>query len=105
MISKTSYETFLKFKSGNWIFPEDIDFLSEYIYHLLNNQFNVNEIYVYSNYLTKAKIVLDFKKRNNLELKTKIGEAVCGNKLVNFILEPKHKNCICGSVYYQYYGV
>ena len=104
-MSKTPYGTFLRFKSGTWIFPEDIDFLAEYIYHLLNNQFNVNEMYVYSNYLTKAKIVLDFKKRNNLELKTKIGEAICGNKLVNFILESEHKNCICGSVYEGYYGI
>ena len=104
-MSKTPYGTFLKFKSGTWIFPEDIDFLAEYIYHLLNNQFNVNEMYVYSNYLTKTKIVLDFKKRNNLELKTKIGEAICGNKLVNFILESGHKNCICASVYEGYYGV
>ena len=104
-MSKTPYKTFLKFKSGTWIFPEDINFLSEYIYNLLNNQCNVNEMYVCSTYLTKAKIVLDFKKRNNLELKTKIGEAICGNKLVNFILEFEHKNCICGSVYYGYYGV
>ena len=104
-MSKTPIGTFLRFKSGTWIFPEDIDFLAEYIYRLLNNQFNVNEMYVYSNYLTKAKIVLDFKKRNNLEVKTKIGEAICGNKLVNFILDSEHKNCICGSVYKGYYGV
>ena len=96
-MSKTPIGTFLRFKSGTWIFPEDIDFL--------NNQFNVNEMYVYSNYLTKAKIVLDFKKRNNLEVKTKIGEAICGNKLVNFILDSEHKNCFCGSVYGGYYGI
>ena len=103
-MSKTPYTTFLKFKSMNWIFPEDLDLLSEYIYNLLNNQIKVNEMYVYSNYLTKAKIVLHFKKENNLELKTKIGEAICGNKLVNFILDSEHKNCVCGSVYYGYYG-
>ena len=103
-MSKTPYEAFLIFKSKDWIFPEDIDLLSEFIYHLLNNQHNVNEMYVYSNYLTKAKIVLNFKKENNLELKTKIGEAICGNKLVNFILDSERKNCVCGSVYYGYYG-
>ena len=103
-MNKKSTEIFLKFKSGNWIFPEDIDFLSEYIYHLLNNEFNVNEMYVYSNYLNKAKIFLDFKKRNNIELKTKIGEAICRNKLVNFILDSEYKDCICGGVYQGYYG-
>ena len=98
-MSKTPYTTFQKFKSMNWIFPEDLDLLSEYIYNLLNNQIKVNEMYVYSNYLTKAKIVLHFKKENNLELKT------TGNKLVNFILDSEHKNCVCGSVYYSYYGI
>ena len=72
---------------------------------MLNNNSNVNEMYVYSNYLTKAKIVLDFKKEKNIELKTKIGEAICQNKLVNFITNLSHKNCICGSVYYGYMGL
>ena len=99
-MSKTPYGIFLVFKSRQWISIDEIDLLSEFIYSKLHNNSDVNEIYAYSNYLTKAKIVLDFKKENNLELKTKIGEAICENKLVNFIENEKHKNCVCGSVYY-----
>ena len=99
-MSKTGYGIFLVFKSKQWIFPEDITLLSDYIYKHLHNNSDVNEMYAYSNYLTKAKIVLDFKKENKLELKTKIGESICENKLINFIEDKNHKNCICGSVYY-----
>ena len=59
---------------------------------------------LYSNYLTKCKIVLLFKKENNLEVKAKLGEAICQNKLVNFIEDSDHtiNNCNCGSTYYGY---
>ena len=99
-MNKINYEKFLVFKAKQWIFPEDIVHLSDYTYFHLNNNTSVNEMYAYSNYLTKAKIILDFKKKNKLELKTKIGESICENKLVNFIEDINHKNCICGSVYY-----
>ena len=61
-MSKTGYGIFLVFKSKQWIFPEDIVLLSDFIYGKLNNNSDVNEMYAYSNYLTKAKIVLDFKR-------------------------------------------
>ena len=61
-------------------------------------------MYAYSNYLTKCEIVLNFKKENKLELKTKLGEAVCENKLANFLEDSNHSidKCNCGSVYYGY---
>ena len=103
-MSKTGYKLFTLFKNKEWILAEDISLLSDYIYGFFHGGCCSNEIYAYSNYLTKCKIVLDFKKKNKLELKTKIGEAVCENKLVNFFDDSNHtlNKCNCGSVYYGY---
>ena len=65
-MSKTPYSVVQVFKKGEWIYPDDIFFLSEFIYNMLNNNSNVNEMYVYSNYLTKAKLFLISKKKKIL---------------------------------------
>ena len=58
-------------------------------------------MYAYSTCSSKCRVALSFKKENNLEIKTKLGEAICQNKLVNFIEDPNHRmpNCYCGSTY------
>ena len=103
-MEKTGLEIFTLFKNKEWILAEDIPILSDYIYGFFDGGDCSNEMYAYSNYLAKCKIVLTFKKENKLELKTKLGEAVCENKLVNFFEDPNHSidKYICGSVYYGY---
>ena len=61
-------------------------------------------MYAYSNYLTKCKIVLLFKKKNKLELKTKLGEAICENKLVNIFEDSDHTIDKCKKVDHKLNG-
>ena len=84
------------------ISEKDLPFLGDYIYHNLNCGYRVKKFYGYVGYYTKCKIVLRWKKARGLELKTKLGEAICGDKLVNFFEDEAHseKNCNCGSVYW-----
>ena len=103
-MKKASFKLFTLFKNKEWILAEDIPILSDYIYGFFDGGSCSNEMYAYSNYLTKCEIVLNFKKGNKLELKTKLGETVCENKLVSFFEDPNHSidKCNCGSVYYGY---
>ena len=97
-MEKTGLEIFTLFKNKEWILAEDIAILSDYIYGFFDGGSCSNEIYAYSNYLT------NYKKENKLESKTKLGEAMCENKLVNVFEDPNHSidKCNCGSVYYGY---
>ena len=52
-------------------------------------------------YAIKCSMVIDFAKEHNLVPATKLGEAICNDKIVNFLKEDKHKKCTCGSVYYK----
>ena len=103
-MEKTGFEIWTLFKNKEWILAEDIPILSDYIYGFFDGGCCSNKMHAYSNYFTKCKIVLDFKRKNGLELKTKLGQAVCENKLVNFFEDPDHSldKCNCGSVYYGY---
>ena len=103
-MEKTGFELFTLFKTKEWILAEDIPIPSDYIYGFFDGGSWSNEMYTYCNYLIKCKIVLIFKKENKLELKIKLGEAVCKNKLVNFFADPNHAidKCNCGSTYYGY---
>ena len=86
-MNPATYNQFLRFKNK--------EFLTE-------NELTHLEMYAYSNCTAKCHIVLSFKKENNyLEIKAKLGEAICQNKLVNFIEDPNHRmpNCYCGSTY------
>ena len=101
-MEKTGFELFELFKNKEWIHADDFPILSDYIYGHFHGGSCSRKMYAYSNYFTKCKIVLDFKRKNKLELKSKLGEAVCQNKLVNFFEDPDHSldKCNCGSVYY-----
>ena len=101
MNSRHGFDRFLSFKNKEWIHEKDIPFLTDYIYGFFHGGTCSHEMYAYSNYLTKCLIVLKYKRKNNLELKTKLREAICKNKLVNFIEDPDHRldKCNCGSTY------
>ena len=76
--------------------------LGDYIYLCLNMGYRVRKMYGFPNYFTKCETVIDWKKERGLELKTKLGEAICGNNLVNFLEDDSHSlnNCNCGSAYW-----
>ena len=90
------YDEFQAFKNYQIMDNESIDFASNYACFQLNNP-GPNYRYYYDmySYITKCKIVLQTYKT------TKFGEAICEGKLVNFLKDPEHKNCSCGSVYYN----
>ena len=50
------------------------------------------------NFATKAKIVYTWRRQCGLAACAKKGEAICEEKLVNFLKEKKHKNCLCSKV-------
>ena len=90
------YEEFKRFENFEIMDNESIDLASNYACLQLNNpSFGYRYYYDMYSYITKCKIVLQkFDK-------TKFGQAICDGKLVNFLNDPKHKNCSCGSVYYN----
>ena len=98
----TGCELFTLFKKKEGI---SADQMPDYIYLCLNTGYRPRKMYGYSNYYTKCKIVLNWKKERKLELKTKLGEAIFGNNLVNFLEDDNHtlNNCNCGSVYWENY--
>ena len=91
-----SYDAYLMFRNFEAADRETLDLAIDHITLNLNHP-NHSYKYFYDmySYATKCRIVL--QKYN----KTKLGEAICDGKLINFLDEPKHRNCCCGSVYYN----
>ena len=50
-------------------------------------------------YTSKSFIVLRWRRKNNKLPTAKLGEAICKDKIINFVKE-KHQ-CMCSSVYYK----
>ena len=90
------YEEFKRFENFEIMDNESIKLASNYACLQLNNpSFGYRYYYDMYSYITKCEIVLQkFDK-------TKLGQAICDGKLVNFLNDLKHKNCSCGSVYYN----
>ena len=90
------YEEFQRFKNFEIMDDESLDRERNYVCLQLNNpSFGYNYYYDMYSYITKCTIVLQ------RYTKTKLGQAICNEKLVNFLKDPEHKNCSCGSVYYN----
>ena len=100
------YSTYIAFQSfikEDVITDEILDHAIDYI--CLNLRRNYDSLtwsafYTYSSY---CKIVLNFKKENNLPPVVRIGDAICKGEIVNFLRDEKHSypNCRCGSTYMQ----
>ena len=92
----TTYTAFQKFINFEEIDKKTIDRAVDYVCHNLNHQ-GPNYRYYYDmySYISKCRIVLQTYS------KTKLSEAICDGKLVNFLEDDKHKNCICSSVYFN----
>ena len=90
------YDEFQKFKNFEVMDDKSIDFATNYVCLQLNNpSFGYKYYYDIYSYITKCKIVL--QKYN----KTRLGQAICNGELVDFLNDPKHKNCSCSSVYFN----
>ena len=90
------YSEFERFRKFEIMDEEALDLAKNYVCHQLNNLSLAYKYYydMYS-YIAKCKIVL---QKYNL---TCLGEAICNGKVVNFLKDPEHKNCSCGSVYFN----
>ena len=90
------YEEFQRFKNFEIMDDESLDRARNYVRLQLNNpSFGYRYYYDMYSYITKCTIVLQ------RYTKTKLGQAICNEKLVNFLKDPENKNCSCGSVYYN----
>ena len=90
------YEEFQRFKNFEIMDDESLDRARNYVCLQLNNpSFGYKYYYDMYSYITKCTIVLQ------RYTKTKLGQAICNEKLVNFLKDPERKNCSSGSVYYN----
>ena len=70
------FEQFQKFKNKEFLNENELTMAEDYIHFHLLNDYDDLLMYAYSNCITKCKIVLRFKKSNNFEIKTKLGEVI-----------------------------
>ena len=90
------YEEFKRFENFEIIDEESLDKATNYVCLQLNNpSFGYKYYYDMYSYITKCKIVL--QKYST----TKLGQAICNGKLIDFVKDQEHKNCSCSSVYYN----
>ena len=90
------FSEFISFSKLKYLEEEDLKLANNYICLQLNNSgFNYKYYYDMYSYSTKCFMVL---QKNQY---TKLGEAVCDGKVVNFLEDEEHKNCSCGSVYFK----
>ena len=96
------FKIFEDFESGKYVHQDDLRYLTDHICGNLNN-WTPNYPFLYNMYCysSKAYIVCRWRQSKGLSPVVKWGEAICEDKLVNFFEDEKHKNCICGSVYYK----
>ena len=90
------YSEFQEFKNFQMCDKEKLDLVSNYVCLQLNNPSSGYKYYydMYS-YVTKCYIVLQKYQT------ARLGQANCNGELVDFLNDEKHKNCLCGSVYFK----
>ena len=92
----SGYEEFQKFKNFYVMDKEELKLANNYNCLQLNNP-GMGYKYYYDmySYITKCFIVLNYKT------KTKLGEAECEGRIINFLKDAEHKICSCSSVYFN----
>ena len=91
-----TYNAFIKFQNFGVMDFESLQLAKDYIAGNLNSP-GINYRYYYDMYCYTSKCFIVLQKFQT----TKLGEAICDGKLINFLKDEKHKNCSCGSVYYN----
>ena len=94
MAGMEEYERFRDFQTVD---KNDLKLAINYICANLNSQGCYCQ-YWYDLYSYTAKCNMVLQKKRQF---TKLGETVCEGEVVNFLKDPKHKNCSCGSVYFN----
>ena len=90
------YDEFKQFENFKIMNSAKLDLANNYVCFQLNNPlYNYRYYYDMYSYIAKCRIVLQKYKV------TELGDAICGGKLVNFLKDLDHKNCSCGSVYFN----
>ena len=79
------YLIFDHFENGNYVDEEDLLKMTNYnCRHLISWSPNHAYFECQYNYATKAKIVCTWKRKRGSRAFAKKGEAICGDKLLNF---------------------
>ena len=92
----SGYAEFEKFKNFHVMDREKLELANNYICLQLNNPgFGYKYYYDMYSYITKCFILLQYRK------KTRLGEAECKGRIINFLEDAEHKNCSCSSVYFK----
>ena len=95
-------DEYLKFRNFEVVTRQELELANNYICAQLQGT-GPNYKYYYDMYSYAAKCfsVLEWKDKNGFNQKTRLGEALCNDKIVNFFSDKEHKECGCGSVYYN----
>ena len=93
------YQLFLNFERGDYINESDLPKVTNYVCgQLMSWSPNRSYFECQYNYLTKLKAVCRWKRKRGLPCRSKKGETIWNDKLVNFFEDKEHKNCICAVV-------
>ena len=63
----------------------------------------LNFAYWYDMYThtSKSFMVISWREKNGFQAVASLGEAICKDKVVNFLKDEEHFKCTCSSVYYN----
>ena len=96
----TGYDQFQDYKNFICLNEDELKLANNYV--CLNLNYSTRDYpywYDMYSYLAKSFIVLRWRRENKKLPTAKLGEAVCMNKIVNFV-NNEHK-CTCSSVYFD----
>ena len=87
---------FRRFENYEWLDKSQLKLVIEYICGMMNDYNSLYEYY-YGMYSFAMKCYSVLKKRNNV----RIGLTLCKGEIVDFLLDDKHKDCTCSSVFFK----
>ena len=90
------YQAFIAFRDFKYVDEEDLKLATNFICGMLNLPGAYYQYY-YDMYSYTSKCYMVLQKQQY----TRLGEAVCNEKVVNFLKDEEHKKCSCGSVFYN----
>ena len=100
-----SFSLFKKYENFQFVNSEQLDSIVDYICLNLNSTYtNYGYWYDMYCYATKSRIVIRHRESKNEKGLAKLGECVCKNEVINFLInESKQCNCNdgCASVYFK----
>lgn len=97
----SGFDEFQKYANFVTMSEHELKLAVNYICGHLNSGFSQSYQYWYDMYCycSKSFIVLRWRRNNGLIPCAKLGEAVCQNKIINFV--KNERKCSCSSVYFN----